>query len=143
MLKHILFITAALFINLSYANAAEVKPLSKSATSWDGAKLEYPKGQAELSIVKIEIGAGELLDFHCHPVPSAAYVLEGDLQVNLKDGNNKRFKTGDAITEVVGRAHSGKNLSEKNPVKLIVFYAGAENIPLTIHGKEVESGCKE
>ncbi len=125
------------------AHAATVDVLSQATQSWDGTTLAYPDGQAELSVMRITINPADQLDFHCHPVPSAAYVVSGDLEVSLKDGSAKVFKAGDIITEVVGRLHRGINLSETHPIELIVFYASAVGQPITLHGKEPVAGCHE
>jgi quercetin dioxygenase-like cupin family protein len=58
-------------------------------------------------------------------------VLEGDPEVTLKDGQKKRFGPGQGLVEVVGTAHNGRNVGTV-PVKLVVFYAGAVGMPLTV-----------
>ena len=59
------------------------------------------------------------------------YMLEGELAVRLKNGAVKRLKAGDALTETVNTLHNGHNVGA-GPVKLIVFYAGVVNTPLTV-----------
>jgi quercetin dioxygenase-like cupin family protein len=140
-MKFIAFLLA-LFLSMQSANAANVEELSKEKASWDGNEISYPEGQAEMSVVRIKLKPSEELGYHCHPVPSAAYVISGELEVSLKDGSSKIFRTGDTITEVVGRLHKGKNLSSDKGVELIVFYPGAEGKPLTYHGDEI-SKCHE
>lgn len=123
--------------------AAESRTISQSAQSWDGTKLHYPAGEAQLSVVRLTIKPGESTEFHCHPVPSAGYVLSGTLEVELENGKTKRFSTGEVITEVVTTLHHGRNLSAEAPVELIVFYAGATNMPLAFHGKDIAEKCKK
>lgn len=69
-------------------------------------------------------------------------MLSGNLEVNLKNGKNKKLYTGDTITEVVNTLHRGTNLSNTEPVVLPAFYAGAIDIPLTIYREKAEKGCK-
>lgn len=112
--------------------AAELKVLSQSSRSWDGTALHYPEGEAQLSVVRITIAPGEKMPFHCHPIPSAGYVISGDLEVELKQGKRKRFHAGDPITEVVHTVHRGFNLSKTDPVELVAVYVGAKDISLTL-----------
>jgi quercetin dioxygenase-like cupin family protein len=64
-------------------------------------------------------------------VPSFGILLEGELEVTLLNGQKKLIKTGDAIAEVVNTVHNGRNVGE-GPVKILVFYAGAKDLPVTV-----------
>ena len=110
--------------------AITVTPLLKTTTTWEGAPIVYPSGQAEVTGWIIDIAAGGETGWHSHPVPSFGLVLEGTLSVALKDGRLKQLQAGDSIAEVVGTAHNGRAVGDR-PVKLIVFYAGAVGQPLT------------
>lgn len=116
---------------LDQSASVKVTPLLKSSSSWNGAQLAWPAGQAEVTALQIEIAPGAETGWHLHPVPSFAYVLEGELEVSLKDGAMKRFSAGQALAEVVGTMHNGRNVGS-GPVKLVVFYVGAAGSTLTI-----------
>lgn len=116
---------------LDQSASVKVTPLLKSNASWNGAQLAWPAGQAEVTALQIDIAAGAETGWHMHPVPSFAYVLEGELEVSLKDGAVKRFVAGQALAEVVGTMHNGRNVGS-GPVKLVVFYVGAAGSTLTI-----------
>ena len=107
-----------------------VQPLAQGQSSWDGQALAYPQGQAEVTAMQIDIAPGAVTGWHLHPVPSFAYVLQGELEVSLKDGRVKRLKAGEVLFEVVGTPHNGRNVGDV-PVKLVVFYTGAAGAPLT------------
>ena len=96
----------------------------KTETSWDGKPIEYPTGKAEITGMLVEIAPGGETGWHLHPVPSFGMILEGELEVQLKTGEVKHLKSGEALAEVVNTLHNGRNLGAV-PVKLIVFYAGA------------------
>ena len=117
---------------LDVSPAVKVMPLVKSTASWNGAPISYPQGQAEISGMVIELAPGAETGWHAHPVPSFGMVLEGDLEVTLKDGQKKRFGAGQGIVEVVATAHNGRNIGTV-PVKLVIFYAGAVGTPLTVN----------
>jgi quercetin dioxygenase-like cupin family protein len=106
------------------STAVKVTPVLKASQSWDGALLQYPQGQAEITGVKIEIAPGGETGWHLHSTPSFGVVLQGQLEIKLKNGKKNVVKAGDALAEVVNTAHSGKNIGTE-PVLLLIFYAGA------------------
>lgn len=108
--------------------AVQVTPVLKTSQSWDGTLLQYPKGQAEITGIRIEIAPGGETGWHLHPVPSFGVVLQGQLEITLKNGKKNIVKAGDALAEVVNTAHSGKNIGTE-PVQLLIFYAGAVGQP--------------
>ena len=125
----LLFSSSALA--LDETPAIKVTTLVKATSSWNGKPVVYPQGQAEITGMVIEIAPGASTGWHAHPVPSFAMVLEGTLEVTLKDGRTKRIGASEALVEVVDTLHNGRNVG-KGPVKLVVFYAGAVGVPLTV-----------
>lgn len=121
---------------LENVGGIQITPLLKTTTSWNGAPIQYPEGQAEITGVTITIAPGVESGWHTHPAPSFGVVLEGELDIYLKTGETKHLKVGDSIVEVVNTMHTSKN-NGSVPVKLIVFYAGAVGQKLTV--KETES----
>ena len=127
----------ALCVGATFASAFEamaplkVVPLLATTKTWEGAPIVYPQGQLEISGLIIELAPGAETGWHSHPVPSFAFILEGTLEVQLKDGRSKRLQAGDALAEVVGTLHNGKAIGDI-PVKLVVFYAGAVGQNLTV-----------
>lgn len=115
---------------LDITPAVKVTPLVKTTSSWNGAPVVYPQGQAEITGMLIEIAVGAQTGWHGHPVPSFAVVLEGTLEVELRGGRKQRVGPGEALIEVVDTLHNGRNIGAQ-PVKLVVFYAGATGMPLT------------
>jgi quercetin dioxygenase-like cupin family protein len=116
---------------LENVNGVQITPLLKTTTSWNGAPIQYPTGQAEISGMTITIAPGVESGWHTHPAPSFGVVLEGELDIMLKTGETKHIKAGDSIVEVVNTLHTSKNNGHV-PVKLIVFYAGAVGQKLTV-----------
>jgi len=135
MLRKIIFVCMVVgFHSLAFAleqsAAVKVTTVLKAQTSWDGKPIQYPSGTAEVTGMIIEIAPGGETGWHLHSVPSFAAVLEGELEVTLKDGSVKRLKSGDALAEVVNTLHNGRNVGTV-PVKLVVFYTGVEGKLLT------------
>lgn len=111
--------------------AVSVTPVLKTSTSWDGAPLSFPAGQAEVSALVVEIAPGGETGWHQHPVPSFGMVLEGTLEVRLEDGRTRRVERGQGLAEVVNTLHNGRNVGD-TPLKLLVFYAGSTGTPSTV-----------
>jgi quercetin dioxygenase-like cupin family protein len=116
---------------LEQTASVKVTRLLQTPTSWNGAALAYPGGQAEITAMLIEIAPGAETGWHLHPVASFGYILEGELEVSLKDGSVKRLAAGQALAEVVNTLHNGRNVGQ-GAVKLVVFYAGATGSTLTV-----------
>lgn len=116
---------------LEASNGVQVKQVLKTSQSWNDAPLAYPAGTAEITGLMIEIAPGAETGWHLHPAPSFGVILQGDLQVSLKNGETHVFHAGEAIAEVVNTLHNGRNIGTV-PLKLMVFYAGSKEQPNTI-----------
>lgn len=109
--------------SLEQSASVKVEKILETSTSWNGDTLKYAPGEAKLTALIVEIAPHAQTGWHLHPMISYAYVLQGELQVELKDGSIKKAKAGDSFAEVVQTWHNGTNLGEI-PVKLLVLYAG-------------------
>lgn len=117
------------------AEKTKVEVLKKSSSCWDGTVLkEYPKGQPEISILKITVPPHTALPVHKHPVINAGVLLKGKLTVKTKEGKILKVKAGDAVVEVVNKWHYGKNESDE-PAVILVVYAGVKGKPISINKK--------
>ncbi|MFW6324833.1 MAG: cupin domain-containing protein [Desulfovibrionales bacterium] len=106
--------------------------LVKTDSSWDGTLLpRYPKGQPEITMLKITIPAGFDLPLHEHPVINAGILLRGELTVTTEEGEVLKLRAGDPIVEVVNKWHSGKNKGNTS-AEILVFYAGQAGMPITV-----------
>jgi quercetin dioxygenase-like cupin family protein len=107
----------------------------KAQSSWDGKPVEYPSGKAEITGLVVELVPGAQTGWHFHPVPSFAYILEGELEIERQNGGVNRVKAGEAVAEVVDTWHNGRNVGT-GPARLVVFYAGVVGGKLTVEEKE-------
>ena len=105
--------------------------LLRTNSSWDGEPYKsYPSSQPELSILRIILAPHTELEWHSHAIPSAAYIVAGELTVERKkDGKKKHLIAGQAVSETVDTLHRG--VAGDEPVVLIVFYAGSPGELLT------------
>lgn len=108
----------------------QVRTLLQTDHAWDGQVYRaYPEGQPQMSVLEITIPAQTTMEWHRHPMPNAAYVLSGEIRVETKDGKTASFRQGQIISETVATTHRG--VTGEQPVKLLVFYAGATGLPLS------------
>lgn len=114
-----------------WAKEAKVQAevLTQSSVSWNGEAYRYPQGEAEISVVKIDIPKGIVLPLHCHNIPLAGYMVKGELEVSTASGEKKLFKAGDAFVEVMDLWHFGSAITD---TQLIAFYAGQRDMPLSV-----------
>lgn len=113
-------------------NGVTVDTLAKTSSSWDGTALPgYPKGEPEITILRITVPPKVQLPLHKHPVINAGVLLKGQLTVVTEDKETLHLKAGDAIVELVNKEHYGKNEGDE-PAEIIVFYAGAKGRPITV-----------
>jgi len=129
-----ILIFAAPYIALAgdYDSGVKATLILKTNTTTGNYPAKYLNTQVpEITAMKVEIKPGAETGWHSHPVPLYAYVLEGNLTVEIKGGNTYHFTAGDAIVEVVNIPHNGKNLGT-TPVTLIVFYTGERGTPNTV-----------
>lgn len=108
--------------------SAKVDVLVKSTSSWNGKRYTgYPKGQPELTTLKMTIPANTALPWHTHPFPNAGYVLQGQLTIEDKaSGEKHTYQTGEAFAESVNDVHRG--VSGPTPTVLIITYSGTPGV---------------
>jgi quercetin dioxygenase-like cupin family protein len=116
--------------------AVQSQTLLRTSSSWDAKPYRsYTSGQPELSILKITLAPHTQLEWHSHPMPSAAYIVAGELTLERrKDGKKQRFTAGQAVSETVDTFHRG--VVGSKTVVLIVFYAGSPAMRLTQHSSQ-------
>lgn len=108
----------------------QVETLVQSASSWDGTPYKaYPSGQPQITVLKITIAPHTTMKWHSHPMPNAGYILSGELTIEKKDGIEKHFVAGQAVSETVDSIHRG--ITGAKPAVIIVFYPGTPGLPVS------------
>ncbi len=125
MFKNIVFLLAA-----ALGGELQATELLKVTESWDGGTFSYPVGKPEVTSFKLSLEEGKKTPFHCHPVPTMGYVLEGEIEVTTGSGKKQIFKAGQSVVEVMSTVHQGRAIN--GPVEIVVFYAGEVGTPNTI-----------
>lgn len=112
------------------SNPLQVKTLLQTDKAWDGKPYStYPTGHPQLSVLQITIPPHTRMEWHRHPIPNAAYVVNGELDVETQDGQKAHFTKGEVVAETVGVWHRG--VTKDQAADLLVFYAGAPGVPLS------------
>lgn len=115
-----------------YSNTIKATPILRTSTTADGRPIAYPNvDQPEVTAVFVEIPAGAETGWHKHPFPAYAYVLSGELRVELEGGKVNTLKAGEALAETVNVLHNGKNTGTE-PAKLVMFVTGEKGEPFTV-----------
>lgn len=119
-----------------------IEKLLQTDKSWDGGDFSYPKGQAEITSIKILLKEGEQTPYHCHPVPTLGYIAKGNVEVETLQGKKVILKEGESAVEVMNTWHRGKAVS--GDLEIVVFYAGEKGLGNTVKftdGKTPDSPC--
>jgi|SRR5690554_8168854 quercetin dioxygenase-like cupin family protein len=119
----------------------EAVTLIEASKSWNGDELpQYPDGKPKITILKITIPPHSKLSIHKHLVINAGVLTKGELTVVDEENNTLLLKAGDALVELVNTCHFGENNGD-SPAEIIVFYAGTEDLPITITENYKLSDC--
>ncbi len=116
-----------------YDKGVIIEPLLKTDTTSIGQIIHYPTfSNDEVTICKVTILPGKSTGWHKHSFPVFAYILEGNLTIEIKDKKAVRFQQFSSFAEVVDTYHNGVNYGDKKVV-LIAFFMGEKNKPLSVH----------
>jgi quercetin dioxygenase-like cupin family protein len=110
----------------------EVQQILQTAQSWDGVNYQsYPAGLPQLTVLRIKVPPNTTLHWHHHSVISVGYVLSGELTLEKKaTGERRILHSGEALGETVQT--TVRSFTTKEPVELVVFYAGLVGLPITV-----------
>jgi len=115
-----------------YDAGVQGKVILQTETTSGGDPISYLKtDKPKITVMTVDIAPGAKTGWHSHPMPVYAYVISGQLSVEIEGGKTAEFKEGEAIIEVVNKRHNGTNHGNI-PVKLVVFYVGGKEIPNVI-----------
>jgi len=110
--------------------------LLKATSSWNDLKYAaYPAGQPELTTVRMTIPVNSKLNWHKHLMPNTAYIVSGELTIEERGtGRKATYHAGQSLAESVDNVHRGS--TGKEPVVVIVTYAGVQGQPLSVPVQE-------
>lgn len=126
-----------LFLNASlcaqYNDDVKIEKLLKTDTTSIGQRIVYPSfDNDEVTIAKVTISPGKSTGWHLHHFPVFAYVMQGTLTVEVKDGRTLAFSANSTFAEVINLYHNGMNNGNEDLV-LIAFFMGEKGKALSEH----------
>jgi quercetin dioxygenase-like cupin family protein len=114
---------------LTETTTVKTETLLSATSTWDNSPYAaYPTGSPQITVCRITIAPHGELAWHQHPMPSAAYIVSGEITVEDQGGKQHHFTAGEVIPETVNALHRG--IVGDQPAIFIVFYAGVKDMPL-------------
>ena len=109
--------------------AVDVQQIFTSSKTIDGEKFNYPRGKAEMRLLRVEVGKGETIPLHSHPTPLLGHIECGQLTLKENSGKNETFKEGDSFILAANTPpHTMANSGNSSSI-MWVTVASAEGIP--------------
>lgn len=123
----------ATIANAQYSKGVDVETSIKTDTNSIGQKIHYPHFEnEEVTIAQVTIHPGKSTGWHMHAFPVFAYVLKGNLTVEIENHKTMEFAENSSFAEVVNTRHNGIN-NGTTDVVLVAFYLGEKGKPLSTH----------
>jgi quercetin dioxygenase-like cupin family protein len=90
---------------------------------------EAPGKEIQVITVNYAPGAGDAI--HRHDAHVVAYVVEGEVEMQLQGGTLQRFGPGQVFYESPKDVHTvSRNASKTKPAKFVVFFIKNEGAPI-------------
>lgn len=111
---------------------AKRETVLQAQQSWDGKRYaHYPKGQPEITMIRLTIPPNSVLPWHTHPVINVGYVLAGTLTLRDRaSGETHVYRQGEGFAETVDTEHRGE--SGDTPTVLLLTYSGTPGVPTSV-----------
>jgi quercetin dioxygenase-like cupin family protein len=91
--------------------------------------------EKEGTVLRLELPAGWVGDWHYHTGDVFVYVISGEFEVDVDGQGRKRFGAGQAYHEAVNTTMQARNGSTTRSTELIVFQVSGKGEPLMIVAK--------
>jgi len=83
-------------------------------------------------VIELNVDPGAGSPAHKHPGHVFGYVVEGEFEVQVDDGETKLHNPGEVFYEPDGAVHTvGRNPSPTDPAKIVVFMLVDPDLPVT------------
>ncbi len=106
-------------------------PLMKTTKTEVGQDIQYPNGHPQVTMLLLEIAPGGQSGRHMHPVPSANYVLGGEVTIEIEGQNIVTYRAGQSFVGATQTWHNAFNRGTTPAIVLVVFM-GEEGKPVTV-----------
>ena len=131
----IAFGTALLVFLITSAGWSQVgfraTPVMKETKTEVGQDIQYPNAHPQVTMLLLEIAPGGQSGRHMHPVPSANYVLGGEVTIEIEGHNTVTYRVGEAFVGATQTWHNAFNRGTAPAIVPVVFI-GEEGKPVTV-----------
>lgn len=115
----------------AHAVQVEQEVIVATGQAWDGSTWDYPPAAPQVTLLRLQVPPNTTLGWHQHPMLNVAYVVRGAITVERQhDSLQRHFSAGSAIAEMMNVTHRGHTGADG--AELLIFYAGAPGMPLSI-----------
>ena len=120
-----------IFAAAAAAAASQPVPPSPPPTSVPIVTYDVPqdKGGQEVQILKRTFPVGSSSGWHVHPGVETAYLLSGEMLLEMAGRQPMRLRAGDSFTAPRGVAHNGRNPG-KIPARMVITYVIDKGAPV-------------
>jgi quercetin dioxygenase-like cupin family protein len=85
----------------------------------------------EIEVITVNYAPGAFDTIHRHDAHAVVYVLEGELEMQVRGGTLRRLGPGQVFYESPEDVHTvSRNASKTNPAKFVVFFVKNEGAPI-------------
>jgi quercetin dioxygenase-like cupin family protein len=117
-----------LIFTFGFATAAHAQQVSTLLAE----KLPEMPGK-EIEVITVDYAPGATDVIHRHDAHAVVYVLDGEIQMQVRGGALRRLGPGQVFYESPGDVHTvSRNASKTKPAKFVVFLIKNEEAPVLI-----------
>jgi quercetin dioxygenase-like cupin family protein len=125
-----LSLSLAFSLSLSHASSAAADNHSAKVTPLASKDLAAAPGK-EITMITVEYMPGAVDPIHTHNAQAMIYVLEGEIEMQVKGGPLTTLKPGQTYYEGPDDVHVvGRNASKTKPAKFVVFFVKEKGAPI-------------
>jgi quercetin dioxygenase-like cupin family protein len=93
-------------------------------------KLPEARGK-EIEVITVNYAPGAVDEIHRHDAHAVVYVLEGEVEMQVRGGTLQRLGPGQVFYESPEDVHTvSRNASKMKPAKFVVFFVKNEGAPI-------------
>jgi quercetin dioxygenase-like cupin family protein len=119
-------ILSVFIFTFGFATATHAQEVNKLLTK----KLPEAPGK-EIEVITVIYAPGASDAIHRHDAHAVVYVLDGEVEMQVRGGTLRRLGPGQVFYESPGDVHTvSRNVSTTKPAKFVVFFVKNEGAPI-------------
>jgi quercetin dioxygenase-like cupin family protein len=119
-------ILSVFVVTFGFATAAHAQQVNTLLTK----QLPEAPGK-EIEVITVNFAPGAVDAIHRHYTHAVVYVLEGEVEMQVRGGMLQRLGSGQVFYEPPEDIHTvGRNASKTKPAKFVVFFVKSEGAPI-------------